>query len=439
MFETFPFAHDKAAWHDYESPLNTASVKKPNDRSRASTTRQARSRTSAQQYPSPAQALAAITKSNRKRPRREKYVVPWERDKIDSPSLTMADTPGRKPPPRSTIRYAGRAPDSIIREQARRDQEARTIATYQALGPAMMTGSESAIGFIGETPRLDIRSSNMPPPSSSLIPAYANVAANGRLLSIAGPLYDPFDSPRHLVQQNQLGHLALPSRTSPFEQIPHVSMTPPSRASSRTPRVASAPGPQSAPHAPLSVPPPKSASGRTDRSPSADNVARTVSTKLEHKITCAIHARLLINPDTFGAELMRTLSFVCRNSEKASFLISSFPVAEGQRLGAMNEHQVRVESQLCLGQASGLVSLMYELTSGGSVIAQIQSSLYDLYLRMCEHDARARSEHDLLRLQEHLAQVVEEDQDKEGAGATDANGVPSPRAEAAGEGVKLPS
>ncbi|CAK1362957.1 hypothetical protein CB0940_04900 [Cercospora beticola] len=181
-------------------------------------------------------------------------------------------------------------------------------------------------------------------------------------------------------------------------------------------------GSVSAPYPPPTIPlPPLPISSNS----SPINPLHTLLTNLTTtKLVRSIHARLLLNPDTFGAQILTPLQTLYHpNTHQALHLLNTFPLHEGEKLRALSDRQKRLESQICLSQVLGFLEIMKTLpavSQGTSfVVAKVEREVGDVLVRMCENDAQERSKEDIVAIQEYLKREMEmEGRKQEGADGT---------------------
>ncbi|GIZ44229.1 hypothetical protein CKM354_000743300 [Cercospora kikuchii] len=182
----------------------------------------------------------------------------------------------------------------------------------------------------------------------------------------------------------------------------------------------------SAPYPPPTIPPPPLPTSNPSPIHALHPLLTTLTTT---KLVRSIHARLLLNPDTFGAQILTPLQTLYHpNTHQALHLLNTFPLHEGEKLRALSDRQKRLESQICLSQVLGFLEIMKILppvSQGTSfVVAQVEREVGNVLVRMCENDAQERSKEDILAIQEYLKSQMEvEEREQQKAGGTQMEGM----------------
>ncbi|PPJ59181.1 hypothetical protein CBER1_03079 [Cercospora berteroae] len=171
----------------------------------------------------------------------------------------------------------------------------------------------------------------------------------------------------------------------------------------------------SAPHPPPTIPLPPLP---TSSNPSPVNPLHTLLTTLTTtKLVRSIHARLLLNPDTFAPQILTPLQTLYHpNTHQALHLLNTFPLHEGEKLRALTDRQKRLESQICLSQVLGFLEMLKILPaiSPGTtyVVAKVEREVGDVLVRMYENDAQERSKEDIVAIQQYLKREMEVEEQK---------------------------
>ncbi|KAF2210099.1 hypothetical protein CERZMDRAFT_99793 [Cercospora zeae-maydis SCOH1-5] len=144
-----------------------------------------------------------------------------------------------------------------------------------------------------------------------------------------------------------------------------------------------------------------------------DNQIHALLTNLTTtKLIRSIHARLLLTPDTFGAQLLAPLQTLFPpHTNLALNALNSFPLPLGEKLRALTDNQKRLESQICLGKVLAFLEMLRILPAASAemtfVVAKTEKEVQEILTRMCEHDAQQRSQGDFMAVQEYLRREME--------------------------------
>ncbi|KAM3420759.1 hypothetical protein BST61_g4007 [Cercospora zeina] len=227
----------------------------------------------------------------------------------------------------------------------------------------------------------------------------------------------PFDLTNYPLRQNRMYEEMPPPRPNQRPSLQHIPQPSSLPAPRHPPTTYSNPNPN--PFLPLSSLP-------TTGPPSPQNQTNALITQLiTAKLVRSIHARLLLNPDTFGAQLLTPLQTLFHpHPDLALRALNSFPLPLGEKLRALSDNQKRLESQISLSKALAcleMLRILFLLPQAGAgaaaaaamnsemafVVAKTEREVQEVLTRMCEHDAQERSKGDFMAVQEVLRGEME--------------------------------